>query len=70
MRKRDSESPEKAMLPDVSLGHLLVLEARPDTATGVVIAAKEDFPKGTYIRGLGWVKARNVLSMLPECPLE
>jgi hypothetical protein len=70
LRKRDSESPEKAILPDVGLGHVLVLETWPNTATGVVIAAKEDFPKGSYIRGLAWVKTRNVLSRLPECTLE
>jgi LysM repeat protein len=70
VRKNQPESPEKAVLPDVKLGDVLVLEARPDTATGVVIAAREEFANGAYLKGLDWEKTRYILSRLPECHLE
>jgi len=62
-------SKEKTTLPDVVLGYLVVLDARKDTATAVVIASRQDLYKGAYIKALQWSGARPaVLSMLPACP--
>lgn len=42
--------PEAEEAPDYVLGYLLVLEARPETATGIVISSKREFLKGTLVR--------------------
>ncbi len=57
-------------LPDVVLGHVLVLEARPDTSTCVVIDAKKEFSSGALIRSINWNKAQLVFSSIPECRVE
>jgi len=67
IRERRVESSPNASLPDVVLGHVLVLDSRADTATGVVIAAKEEFSKGAHLKGVDCAKAKRVLSALPKC---
>ena len=57
-------------LPDVVLGHLLVLEARPDTATCVVVDSKKEFSNGAHIKSINWTKAQSILSTIPECRFE
>jgi len=57
-------------LPDVVLGHLLVLEARPDTATCVVVDSKKEFSNGAHIKSINWTKAQSILSTIPECRVE
>ena len=54
-------------LPDEVLGHVLVLETRPDTATCIVVDSKKEFPNGTHIKSISWAKAQNILSIIPEC---
>jgi hypothetical protein len=49
---------------------MLVLETRPDTATGVVISARREFSKEVSLRGLDLTKAQEILSKIPECPIE
>jgi hypothetical protein len=71
VKDREDGSPEKAALPDIILGHVLVLETRPDTATCVVVAAKQEFSNGARLKGLDWMKAQRLLfSALPECAAE
>ena len=70
LEKREVESPKKRMLPDLVIGHAVVMEARPDTATGVVIDTRGEFPNGAYLKGVDWMSAQGVLSLLPECPLQ
>ena len=61
---------KKISLPGVTLGRMVVLESRPDTATAVVVSSKENFPNGSTVRGLSWVEPPEFLSMLPTCPIE
>ncbi|MFO7984848.1 MAG: hypothetical protein R6U38_03225 [Desulfatiglandaceae bacterium] len=42
--------PEAAQVPALILGYLLILESRPESATGIVIASKREFPRGTFVR--------------------
>jgi hypothetical protein len=64
------KSPKETQLLDVVMGHILILEARPDTATGVVVATKQELSKGTIVRSLEAAKAQQVISMIPRCPVE
>jgi len=57
-------------LPDIVLGHLLVLEVRPDTAACVVVDSKKEFPNGAHIKSINWTKAQSILSTIPECRVE
>lgn len=59
-----------ASLPERVLGHLLILEARPDTATAVVIDVKENVAPGVSVRGFNWVEAPEFLPALQRCGLE
>lgn len=70
LEDREDDSPEKAALPDIVLGHVLVLETRPDTATCVVVAARKAFSNGARLKGLDWMKTQRLLSALPECAAE
>ena len=67
MRQPLSNSTEMASMPYVSIGYLLVLDVRPDTATAVVIDAREEIGCGAYVRSVEWEKALSVCSALPEC---
>ncbi len=70
LEKQQAESPQKIALPDMIMGHVVILEARPDTATAVVVTAKEEFHNGVFVNRIDWPNAKIVLSMVPECPLE
>ena len=67
--RREVQTPQKTTLPDLPQGHLIILEARPDTATGVVIETREEFPIGAFVKGVDWINAHHVLSLLKECVL-
>ncbi|MEJ2726003.1 MAG: LysM domain-containing protein [Deltaproteobacteria bacterium] len=79
LKKRQVESPlytspyefrDKVALPDMVVGHLVVLESRPDTSTGVVIATKENVPNGVSVRGMEWTQVPDFVTMLSRCPLD
>jgi hypothetical protein len=70
VEKRQIESPQKTTLPDVIMGHVIILEARPDTATGVVVSTQEEFSNGAFVNLIDWPNAQTVLSLVSECPLE
>jgi hypothetical protein len=57
-------------LPDVVAGHLIVIEARPESATGVVISTTRDMANGTSLQGTEWKEVPEVLSMLPQCRVQ
>ena len=40
------------VLPDLVLGYLMILDARLETSTAVVLSAKKDFPNGTAIKAV------------------
>lgn len=53
LAKPEEDRPREAVaLPDQALGYLLVLEALPDTATGVVVRAKREFTSGALLRAV------------------
>jgi hypothetical protein len=60
----------KIILPDIPIGTIMVLESRPRTATAVVLSSKEEFPSGTFIKGLSWVETPESIIRIPKCPIE
>jgi hypothetical protein len=70
VEKKQAKTPQKITLPDMVMGHVVIVEARPDTATGVVVTVKEEFHNGVFVNRIDWPNAKIVLSMVPECPLE
>lgn len=70
VEKRQVESPAKVAFPDVIMGHVIIMEARPDMATGVVVTNTEEFANGVFVNRIDWPNAKIVLSMVPDCPLE
>jgi hypothetical protein len=53
--------------PRAVLGHLLVLQTRPATATGIIVESRKEFPNGSVVRGLGREKVEHLLARLPQC---
>jgi hypothetical protein len=70
VKKKRDDSTGKPSFSEMVMGYLLILESRQDTATGVVVAAKKEFPVGTFVRSLDWTKTQSVISILPECTVE
>jgi hypothetical protein len=70
IEKKQIESPKKTTLPDVIMGYVIILEARPDAATGLVVASQEEFSNGVYVNRIDWPNAPIVLSLVSNCPLE
>ena len=70
VKKKTVAASGKPSFSEMVMGYLLILESREDTATGVVVASKKEFPVGSFVRSLDWTKAQSVLSILPECPVE
>jgi hypothetical protein len=54
-------------LYEFSVGKLIVLEAKPDTAIGIVVASKEEFVLGAFVKGMPWVEPPDFLASLPTC---
>jgi hypothetical protein len=65
-----SISSSKIILPDRRLGKIMVLDARADTSTAVVLSATEDFSIGIYITNLSWAEMPDSLSRITSCPVE
>lgn len=70
VKKIGDDTRRGPVLPDVKLGHMLILEARADTATGVVLSASSEFSTGAFVKAVPWSEAETVLSALPECSSE
>lgn len=66
-KKRREDAPNKPVLPDVILGHILILEARFDTATGVVLSASSELSRGTLVKPIPWSQVMKISSLLPRC---
>ncbi len=67
IKKRGEDAPNKPVLPDVILGHILILEARFDTATGVVLSASSELSRGTLVKPIPWSQVMKISSLLPRC---
>jgi LysM repeat protein len=59
-----------APVPDVVEGHLIVIEARPDSATGVVISLARNLANGAPVQGAEWAEVPDLLSILPQCRVQ
>lgn len=64
------EMPPPVILPDIEIGTILILETRPDSATGLVIDAKEEFGVGTFVTNFSWIDTPEIISSIAECPVE
>ena len=54
-----------------AVAYLLIVEARPDTATGIIVSIHRETLKDTVsARSLDWTKAQSILSNIPECSLD
>jgi len=53
-----------------SVGKMIIVEARPDTSTAVVLTSSRDLSNGAFVKGVSWVEVPEYLSLLPSCPLE
>jgi hypothetical protein len=63
-------SSSKIILPDKRLGKIMILEARADTSTAIVLSATEDFSPGVHITNLSWAEMPDSLSSIASCPAE
>lgn len=61
---------EGEKLHEHSVGKIIVVEARPDTSTAVVLTSSRDLNNGAFVKGVSWVEAPDYISHLPSCPLE
>jgi LysM domain len=59
-----------APVPDVVIGHLIIIEARPDSATGVVLSLAENLANGASVQGTEWAEVPDLLSILPQCRVQ
>ncbi len=67
MQKLESRG---APLPDVVAGHMIVIEARPGSATGVVISLDRNLANGAPVQGTEWAEVPELLSILPQCRVQ
>jgi len=63
----DVETNRRDLGSERVLGYLLVVEARPVSATAVLIASTEEIPAGSVAVDVNWSRARKILSRLPPC---
>lgn len=61
---------EMANLPDYVLGYCLVLDTTADTATGIVLSAKEAISKGAPMKSWAWSSPPRALLFIPPCRAE
>ncbi len=63
----EGQPSETVILPDAVLGYCLVLRTTEDTATGVVLSAREDIPNGAPMKTFFWTKLPRFLYSIPPC---
>lgn len=57
----------ESVLYELVVGHMMVLDVRPDTATALILLSKENIRKGAIFRGIPWADPPGFLSSLPSC---
>ncbi|KPK19659.1 MAG: hypothetical protein AMK69_24060 [Nitrospira bacterium SG8_3] len=58
----------KVTLPELSIGVILIVDARKYTSTGLVISANEEFHPGVSVKaGFTQIEPTGYLSMVPSC---
>jgi len=58
------------VLPDISIGFLMVIETYPDTSTAIILTIKEPSAMGTYIKSRSWDDHQDLLLSLQTCEFE
>ncbi len=58
---------EGKTLYESSVGKLIIIDSRPDTALGVVLASKEELEVGAFVKGMSWAELPDFLASLPLC---
>jgi hypothetical protein len=53
-----------------SVGKIMVVEARADSSTAVVLSSSHEMGRGAFVKGVSWVEIPDYLALLPSCPLE
>ena len=69
-RQTVQEPKPRIILPDIPVGLLMVVEARPDSSTCVVIRSEENIKRGYYVKTFYWDKIPEVLQRLKHCDLD
>ncbi|MBN1625837.1 MAG: LysM peptidoglycan-binding domain-containing protein [Deltaproteobacteria bacterium] len=66
----DPDSKGNIILPDITIGEILVIECRPGNSTAIVISMEEPISIGSYIKELSWEQTPEFLSALSDCPIK
>jgi hypothetical protein len=61
---------EGVKIHEHSVGKLIVVEARPDSSTAVVLSSSRELEKGAFVKGVSWVEMPDYLALMPTCSLE
>lgn len=69
-RREIQEKGNVTVLPDIVMGHLVILEAWPDTATAVVLNSVEEMANGAWTSSLDWEKEGQALTLIPKCTMQ
>jgi len=66
----DPDSKGAIILPDVTIGRILVIECGPEISTAIVISMDEQISVGSYLKELSWEQMPDFLSELADCPIK
>ena len=69
-RMEIQEKGSVTVLPDIVMGHLVILETWPDTSTAVVLDSVEEMANGAWTSSLDWEKEGGSLTFIPKCTLQ
>ncbi len=61
---------EGEKLYEDSVGKIIVVEARPDTSTAVVLSCSRDLSTGAFVKGVSWAEIPDYIADLPPCSSE
>jgi hypothetical protein len=53
-----------------SVGKIIVVEARSDTSTAIVLKSSRDLSRGAFVKGISWEEVPDYIAHLPSCPSE
>ncbi|MFO7461974.1 MAG: LysM domain-containing protein [Desulfatiglandales bacterium] len=64
------ELQEGVKIYEQSVGKIIVVEARADSSTAVVLESSREMERGAFVKGVSWAEIPEYLSHMPTCPLE
>ena len=53
-----------------SVGKIIVVEARADSSTAVVLHSSHEMGRGAFVKGVSWVEIPDYLARMPACSLD